>query len=306
MKTFKQFLNEENSINVWANSKNYHHFWKLQDLEIHKNKKIYEEFGGSYTKPVKTIRYPELEQFVPSQATLQKPHLNSIVEYKEESPNINGYLRERKGVLPGPNEKITKLSSEDDGPESDMTKLNMFGNKQVTKADYIRHHVTNLDHVTNNTLTKPLVVYRGVYNKSTDPKKLDIGSTFTDHGYVSTSLRPDIAAQDVFSYYGKTPNSKGKIPHVFYIHLSPGDKGNFTDHPNILNKAFGIDREDRQPLAAQLNDPEHQNEVLLPRGTTYQVLGHEHVEGVAPSPDSEDKYNSMHVIHIKPIAYREE
>jgi hypothetical protein len=288
MKTFKQFINDNkkklkqrkktrdrehhfhwymDDLEHHKNNREHHFHWYMDDLEHHKNnhEKLDEAFGGTYAKPIKSKK--GFDQFNDAHEDLKSQHYNIISSYKEGN-DVNRRLR-RAGK---------------EGPEQLKQKVKEINHDDDYTYGASKNAIKHLDHVTNYKLKAPLSVYRGVHKKSTDPKNLKIGDTFTDHGYTSTSLEHTTASDPDFAYHGKTPNSKNKtIPHIFHIHLAKGDHGRYIDHPKIS------DRLD--------TDLEHEKEVLLPRGTTYKVLGHEHVE---------DSDGARHVIHIKPLRYRKD
>lgn len=122
-----------------------------------------------------------------------------------------------------------------------------------------RAAITGLDEATNHKISKPLVVYRAPGSESgMSPENMKIGDSFTDKAFVSTSLDPNHSANEFGHSEDVSYDGRKKI--LFRIELPKGSRSQYIG--NILEG----ERYDRMSKMEQ--------EVLLPRGTKFIVVGH--------------------------------
>ena len=130
---------------------------------------------------------------------------------------------------------------------------------QISEEGY-QKYIDGIDSAieTAPALKKPITVYRGVsYNVGRDNKfwdKMEVGDVIEDKGYVSTTLRPSLAAD--FAYYYQSVESQG---FVFKMNLPEGTKGIFPS--SVLGLTGGVTRTEA--------------EFLLPRGSKFEILSKE-------------------------------
>ena len=139
--------------------------------------------------------------FVEHHSTLTKTDTQAIDDYKNDSSNVNTYLR---------NQERSKST-----PELDSK-------------------VSQLDSITNHKIPEDTYVYRG---SVINPNKFTVGHEFTDHGFTGTTPNPGMAVNFSSSFkhnYDEEPNKPyGKAPikrnTIFKIHLPKGTKAHHID-----------------------------------------------------------------------------
>lgn len=110
----------------------------------------------------------------------------------------------------------------------------------------VKQHVTNIDAAINGGyLAKPLKLYRGVSDESQFFARLPVGTTFSDAGYVSTSLSEEIAWRH------------GDDVMIEILHPGGTRAGAYIESLRM--------GEDFDPVFSNY-------EFLLPRGTTFKIL----------------------------------
>lgn len=130
---------------------------------------------------------------------------------------------------------------------------------QISK-DYYMKYIERLDKTieTAPPLSQKITVYRGVQsNVGRDNEfwsSMEVGDVIEDKGYVSTTLRPSLAAD--FAYYNQSVQSQG---FVFKMDLPEGTKGVFPS--SVLGLDGGVTRTEA--------------EFLLPRGSKFEILSKE-------------------------------
>lgn len=163
----------------------------------------------------------------------------------------------------GPNQELA-------APNSKNAVMMYQGNqgKKINEAlrdpqiseDAWQRYINDIDNAieTSPALKQPITVYRGVtYNVGRDNKfwdKMEVGDVIEDKGYVSTTLRPSLAAD--FAYYYQSVESQG---FVFKMNLPAGTKGIFP--ASVLGLTGGMTRTEA--------------EFLLPRGSKFEILSKE-------------------------------
>lgn len=174
-------------------------------------------------------------------------------------------------------EKIDKITLSQTGPngellpsENRMAILAYQGNigykinetlrdPQISEDGYMKY-IERLDKTieTAPPLSQKITVYRGVQsNVGRDNEfwsSMEVGDVIEDKGYVSTTLRPSLAAD--FAYYNQSVQSQG---FVFKMDLPEGTKGVFPS--SVLGLDGGITRTEA--------------EFLLPRGSKFEILSKE-------------------------------
>jgi hypothetical protein len=127
---------------------------------------------------------------------------------------------------------------------------------QISESAWQRY-IDQLDSAieTAPPLKTSVTVYRGVtYNVGRDNQfwdRVEVGDVIEDKGFVSTTLRPSLAAD--FAYYNDSVQSQG---FVFKMDLPQGSKGIFPS--SVLGLDGGVTRTEA--------------EFLLPRGSKFEVL----------------------------------
>jgi hypothetical protein len=173
------------------------------------------------------------------------------------------YINHTQGYL-----KKSQLFSDDDAAHVvDYTGMGGYGvndalrsGASLSRDDQAR--VAAMDRIMGQTYwPKDFVTYRGVQDDGTFAA-LHPGDSFVDHGYSSTSLNPEVAEH--FSTID--PDSR---PIVMDVAVPAGTGAGIPTEPLI--ERIGLTPEDAQ------GDDElpfsRLNEVILPRDTTYTVVG---------------------------------
>jgi len=174
-------------------------------------------------------------------------------------------------------EKIDKITLSQTGPngellpsENRMAVLAYQGNigykinealrdPQISETGY-QKYIDGLDKTIASApaLSQKITVYRGVQsNVGRDNefwRSMEVGDVIEDKGFVSTSLRPSLAAD--FAYYNQSVQSQG---FVFKMDLPAGTKGVFPS--SVLGLDGGMTRTEA--------------EFLLPRGSKFEILSKE-------------------------------
>ena len=142
-------------------------------------------------------------------------------------------------------------------------------------------HFKKLDKITSHKLKHNYITFRGFNNENVSKEILSKkpGDIIHDKGYTGTSIKRSMG----FGYaaYVPHPETNQKGYHYAKIYIPKGSKGFFMDAP--YNEEWGIPSE---------------NEMVLHRGTKFQVLGH--TTSSFLSRDGEG-YQVHHVTHLKVI-----
>lgn len=273
MDKFKDFADKKKKEEEAEKRRQSGHLgWKISDVEFHDDdKKPINEYHGGLTHPYSDIEKKKAGKAAADAA--KKPY------HSDHPDQLNLKFKGEKnlGTHDRPH-KITSASVIEEHSHSDtedhFEHHNININSKHIKAihDYKRDsseinetlrnskgkrtpdYKKELDHVTSHTTTKPMTVYRGIHDSEFHSKK--VGTTFTDHGYTGTSIKPHVArgfAHDAKydeEHYDKT-KTQGSI---FRIHMPAGTKAHYLDMHN-------------GPCASE-------HEVLLHRGTKFKIKGH--------------------------------
>ncbi len=138
------------------------------------------------------------------------------------------------------------------------------------------HMMKHLDHVTGHPMAHDHTLYRGFSHHHKELDKLKVGDTFTDHGYTGTTTSEAVGkAFSMPQKYGHGGDRDFAL-HYAKIHAPAGTKGYYLDRHR--------------------NSEDYENEVLLHRGTKYQVTGHsEHTGEDAHETTRQTKYRVTHL-----------
>lgn len=161
--------------------------------------------------------------------------MHSIWEYSSTGyDHINRYLYLLNGEYDPQkltHEDLKKIAVQKDNP---------FLKFDQKTHDYIKHHIKNLDELTNNSrIPFETHVYHGC--RRIDPSKLKIGDVIHKNGYLSTSLDPEVPF--TFSNQGLDDNAEDAIVQ---IRLPKNSKGYYL-HKDVTNHP-------------------QEKEILMPRG----------------------------------------
>jgi hypothetical protein len=201
--------------------------------------------GGKVYNDLKDFVAEEKLRIAPSDAEADK--ITDAIITSQMGPN---------GELAAPSSKNAVLMYQGNNGK----KINeALRDPQISEEGY-QKYIDGIDSAieTAPALKKPITVYRGVsYNVGRDNKfwdKMEVGDVIEDKGYVSTTLRPSLAAD--FAYYYQSVESQG---FVFKMNLSEGTKGIFPS--SVLGLTGGVTRTEA--------------EFLLPRGSKFEILSKE-------------------------------
>lgn len=214
--------------------------WKLSDLVL--GKVIAEDVAttGLVTNPGSQFKLESNLKKEVGKRNLSPQHEKAIETYTGTGHhNINAGLRSTKGDPSG------------------------ISNKKLAA------HVPHLDSITSQPTGHSFHVYRGASKEVL--RHLKTGSSFTDHGYTSTSLDPDIGRD--FAHHERDENGDGHH-HILKIHVPAGTKGHYV---------------------APHSNSSYENEFLIHRGTTYQV---HHIEHSSHQEPFDDKKHHTHTYHL--------
>jgi hypothetical protein len=242
------------------------------------------------THPVKTDTSPHRDSeahhgFVAHNDSLDDDDKYSIDHYKSSGySTINSHLRdEAKSNKKVRQQHMKKLSYDskhlkykDDehadlkGPKKPKEKHvdpwhNADRHEQIRKNT--ERHIKRLDKITDHRTDEHHTVYRsGIPG---DKRKFPVGHKFTDHGYMSTSFRKDVAGGASFAHSHPTKNfdqkygDKAHKKHIHVIHVPKGTRAHYLD-------VHGDDSE---------HGNAHEKELLLNRGTKLKVTHHSEDDG---------------------------
>lgn len=185
--------------------------------------------------------------------TLEKKALKHYVGVNSEGMNV--YARFDKEFGDDGYDKFVDYLVEERGKEFD---------EALDIADEIETQVMNLDKAIDTTrpIGQDIFVFRGMATSHHDLHSLEPGDTFFDNGFHSTSMDSEVARR--FTLKGVADPKSDKTRAVFEIKLKAEQKALVVD---------GFAKYDDE------------REVILPRGTGYQILSKRIVkQGLADVP----------------------
>ncbi len=222
-------------------------------------------FKEGYTSGTHELSPEQLADHAEHGKTLSERNIESIKDYKRQSSYWNNPLRHKGNDRASYDRAYTGA---------------LHGNQMDPAADRAKE----MDPITNHPMKHNTILYRSFQDHSHDMMRtLKMGDTFTDHGYIGTTTNPKVAKQ--FAQPIRVPgtehqhvgNTDSWTHHYAEIHAPAGTRGHYLD----MHGGHSHDEE---------------NEVLLHRGTKFQVTHHtEHM--------GDDAYGGKHV-DGKPVQYK--
>jgi hypothetical protein len=213
--------------------------WKDTDVEIHKPK-INE----------KTFEKPEVDLDV-HKNHLTRDHTDQFSNHHADIEYEHEQHVKKHGYDDGRSPRVSINHYKENGHETINDRLRYHPH---LLDDDNKHHIKNLDHVTNHPIEHEMHVFRGIPSIHSKFHDMKPGDEFTDHGYSSTSMKHDTAHGfgEHTTYNAKTRPTKTN--HVMKIHLPKGTRAHHFDAHSNANSG--------------------ENEVVLHRGTRFRVSHH--------------------------------
>jgi hypothetical protein len=201
-------------------------------------------------------------------------HKEIIGEYKRGSSYYNNYLR-HKGNDPESYHRAYTANNMD--PAGDRA--------------------AEMDPITNHPMRHDTTVYRGFQDHSHKMmRSLKVGDTFTDHGYVGTSTNQNMAKR--FAQPIRNPDA-AKWDHPGILEKPYSDKTTWEHHYAEIHAPAGTRGHYLDMHGGHRHDEE--NELVLHRGTKFQVTHHTQHEGLDPHNANGGQLFKFHVTHLKVV-----
>lgn len=197
-------------------------------------------------------------------------------EYKRDSEHFNHWLRNGTGRIPG------HILVSGVMPTSESSALGQAQRKREFES---------LDRATSFKTPRDAVVYRGMEPNS-EIHSVPTGEKFVDHGYMGTSALKNVALShagthenyDKWSHYPdlRVPRNLEGHKIVAKIHVPAGTMGHY----------FNVDPTAPYP---------RERELVLHRGTHFQVLGHSRVYHSTPA---NGPTRGVHLVHMRVVGQK--
>lgn len=251
--------------------------WKKSDLETQPPKDRSGRFiwGNNYgeissaTKEklkegVEVTKYPF---DVTKTEHAEKPHVPS----KAAKKSFEDHYKKVTGGKPGATGAINQYKS-----HSTQINKTLRRSEGKSQAPETKH----LDALTSHKTTEPHVVYRA-FGGTFKTAQLTPGTILKDHAHISTSFDPEVAKN--FHSGHVTSSEKNGETHTHHtkviakIHLPVGTKAHHID-------------------GSHHGDNDHEDEVVLHRGTSFKVT--HHTTHTTPHPKKPNTWYHEHVVHM--------